>query len=1005
MATKKTSKIGFDPLSWMHDGDFEESPESVATERESGEKKSRQKAAPELKAESLKSTAVAPPKRRATTRKRATTTRRRTANKKAAPSEGKKFELVAASFAALLPQTDELATRFYKELFARHPEMKARLQSVEIDLQKKELMTVLSQLINNLNKPEARVAALQAMGEQYQRYGVDAEHYPKVASTLRDVMGEMAGELWRGEVAAVWTDTLNVVTKATIEADNEGAVEMATKNDNLMAQAGLINDILEHSPMNIMLADMDENIVFVNKRARETLLGLESELGKYLPGFKASEVVGGSIHRYHKDPAAIKALLAGLGPGSKRNGFITPGPFMFEHETRPLYDEKGEKTGYIVQWHDVTKQRAEEEQAQRLQRAIDRAQTAMMMIDRDLVITYTNDSTVQLVSKYKEPLSALYPRINFSDLVGVCIDDFHKNPAHQRRILDDPGNLPFDTDIHVGELVFHILVNAIHNLDGEYVGCTLEWEDVTELRAKELEVARLTSAVEGSTTAMMMCDMSGDITYANPAVIQLLTRHQEVLRQFFPGFDARNIVGSNFDQFHKNPAHQRALITDPSKMPHASNIKVGSVEFKLTLSAIIDPQGQQIGCALEWVDITEEMDAQRQIEKLINDAINGAVDERIDTHAYQGFMQGLGEGVNQLLDAVITPLRETMRIVQSMSENDLTQLMDGEYKGEYAVLQEAINGSIATLQSTVSEIRRSSKNISTASSEIAQGNTDLSQRTEEQAASLQETASSMEQLTSTVKQNADNAREANTLAATTRQQAEKGGEVVNHAIEAMAEINDSSRKISDIIGVIDEIAFQTNLLALNAAVEAARAGEQGRGFAVVASEVRNLAQRSAAAAKEIKTLIKDSVSKVEDGTRLVDESGNTLQEIVTMVKKVSNIIAEIAAASQEQSQGIEQVNKAVTHMDEATQQNAALVEEAAAASESLDEQCHSLDQMVRVFKLRDMGDEEDDSAPIKTAPAIATPTPVVHKPVVKQATAPTRNVNISLENDNEWEEF
>ncbi len=172
-------------------------------------------------------------------------------------------------------------------------------------------------------------------------------------------MGEMAGELWRGEVAAVWTDTLNVVIKTTTEAHKEGAVEMATKNDNLMAQTGLINDILEHSPMNIMLADIDENIVFVNKRARETLLGLESELGKYLPGFKADEVVGGSIHRYHKDPAAIKALLAGLGPGSKRNGFITPGPFMFEHETRPLYDEKGEKTGYIVQWHDVTKQRAE----------------------------------------------------------------------------------------------------------------------------------------------------------------------------------------------------------------------------------------------------------------------------------------------------------------------------------------------------------------------------------------------------------------------------------------------------------------------------------------------------------------------------------------------------------------------------------------------------------------------------------------------------------------------
>ncbi|VAW87663.1 Methyl-accepting chemotaxis protein I (serine chemoreceptor protein) [hydrothermal vent metagenome] len=673
--------------------------------------------------------------------------------------------------------------------------------------------------------------------------------------------------------------------RTIVNANQKGKGEMASKNDDLMSHLGMMNDILEHAPMNIMMADIDENIIFVNKKARDTLIGLESELQKYLPGFKAADVVGGSIHRYHQDPSVIKALLSGLGPGSKRNGFITPGPFVFEHETRPLYNEKGDKMGYVVQWHDITQQRAEES-----------------------------------------------------------------------------------------------------------------------------DIARLTSAIEGSTTAMMMCDMTGDITYANPAVTTLLSRHQEALRQFFPGFEARNLVGMNFDQFHKNPAHQRMLIVDPANMPYSNNIKVGALEFKLTLSAIIDPQGGQIGCTLEWVDITEEMDAQRQIEKLINNAINGVIDERIDTTAYHGFMRDTGNGINKLLDAVITPLREAIRVAQCMSENDLTQLMEGEYNGEYATLQESMNGSISTLQATVSEIRRSSKNISTASSEIAQGNADLSQRTEEQAASLEETASSMEELTSTVKQNADNAREANMLASTTRQQAEKGGEVVNHAIDAMAEINNSSRKIADIIGVIDEIAFQTNLLALNAAVEAARAGEQGRGFAVVASEVRNLAQRSAAAAKEIKVLIKDSVAKVEDGTHLVDESGNTLQEIVTMVKKVSDIISEIAAASQEQSQGIEQVNKAITHMDEATQQNAALVEEAAAASESLDEQCHSLNQMVRVFKLLDKDEEEDYSVTPEAAPVVSssatssvTPTAPISRARAKPLTAPTHNAN--MDSDDEWEEF
>src|SRR6266446_1740457 len=274
------------------------------------------------------------------------------------------------------------------------------------------------------------------------------------------------------------------------------------------------------------------------------------------------------------------------------------------------------------------------------------------------------------------------------------------------------------------------------------------------------------------------------------------------------------------------------------------------------------------------------------------------------------------------------------------------------------------------LRQIVGEIRQASGNVSNAASEIVQGNTELSQRTQEQAAALEETASSMEEMYSTVKQNADNARQANQLAASARSQAEEGGEVARKAVAAMADISHSSKKIADITSVIDGIAFQTNLLALNAAVEAARAGEQGRGFAVVADEVRKLAQRSAEAAKEIKTLIGDSVEKVEGGTRLVDETGQALIEIVTAVKKVSDIVAEIAAASQEQSAGIEQVNKAVMQMDEMTQQNAALVEEAAAASESVDSQAQSLRQLMEFFQVDTTRDETGhrDSASVAHAP-------------------------------------
>jgi len=298
---------------------------------------------------------------------------------------------------------------------------------------------------------------------------------------------------------------------------------------------------------------------------------------------------------------------------------------------------------------------------------------------------------------------------------------------------------------------------------------------------------------------------------------------------------------------------------------------------------------------------------------------------------------------------------ETMRVMEHLSKGELTQQMQGEYQGPFAKLKEAVNGSISNLFNMVNEINSASANLASGSSEIAQGNADLSQRTEEQASSLEETASSMEEMTSTVKQNSDNARQANQMASEARGQAEKGGAVVQNAIAAMAEINTSSKKIADIIGVIDEIAFQTNLLALNAAVEAARAGEQGRGFAVVAGEVRNLAQRSAGAAKEIKSLINDSVEKVDEGSKLVNESGSTLSEIVAAVQKVNDIISEIAASGEEQSSGIEQVNKAVMQMDEMTQQNAALVEEAASASESMEEQAKGLIRLMEFFNISDSG--------------------------------------------------
>ncbi|MEW5967800.1 MAG: methyl-accepting chemotaxis protein [Pseudomonadota bacterium] len=355
-----------------------------------------------------------------------------------------------------------------------------------------------------------------------------------------------------------------------------------------------------------------------------------------------------------------------------------------------------------------------------------------------------------------------------------------------------------------------------------------------------------------------------------------------------------------------------------------------------------------------------------------------------------------------LVRAITGSLDAAAKLARSVANGDLTQRIEVRSKDEIGQLMQALKDMNEALVRVVGKVRMGVETVATASNQIATGNLDLSSRTEEQASSLEETASSMEELTGTVKQNAENARQANQLVVSTADVAVKGGEVVGQVVDTMASIKESSRKIADIIGVIDGIAFQTNILALNAAVEAARAGEQGRGFAVVASEVRNLAQRSAGAAKEIKALIEDSVAKVDAGGHLVDEAGHTMQEIVASVKRVTDIMSEIAAASAEQSSGIEQVNQAITQMDDVTQQNAALVEEAAAAAESLQDQAAKLAEAVSVFRLEAGGYQTPAVA--KKPAARPKAMPAGRASSAKALAAPKKSAAAGGSND-EWEEF
>ncbi|PKO88234.1 MAG: diguanylate cyclase [Betaproteobacteria bacterium HGW-Betaproteobacteria-12] len=511
---------------------------------------------------------------------------------------------------------------------------------------------------------------------------------------------------------------------------------------------------------------------------------------------------------------------------------------------------------------------------------------------------------------------------------------------------------------------------------------------------------RIKVALDVTSNNVMVADPAGTIIYCNAAVLEMMRQAESDIRSVLPDFRADAILGSNFDRYHRQPAHQRNLLATLQGL-HRSEMSIGGRHFVLTASPIINEQGERLGAVVEWRDRTAEVEVEREVAGIIAAAVAGDFSKRLDHSRMSGFYRDLSAGINQLLEASSAALADVGAMLDRMSQGDLRQQIDGEYQGVLGKLKDDANSTVDNLQQIVLAIKGATDAINTAAKEIAAGNQDLSARTEEQASSLEETASSMEELTGTVKQNAQNARQASELAGAAQQVAVRGGEVVGQVVDTMSAIHRSSSKIGDIIGVIDGIAFQTNILALNAAVEAARAGEQGRGFAVVATEVRNLAQRSAAAAKEIKGLIADSVDKVEVGNRLVDQAGRTMEEVVGSIRRVANLMQDISEASREQSAGIEQVSLAISQMDEVTQQNAALVEQAAAAAESLEEQANALAREVAVFAL-----------PAQVMPALPAARPA-QRPALGQRepvrlsspSAAKTGLHLPAGSNDEWTEF
>jgi methyl-accepting chemotaxis protein len=465
------------------------------------------------------------------------------------------------------------------------------------------------------------------------------------------------------------------------------------------------------------------------------------------------------------------------------------------------------------------------------------------------------------------------------------------------------------------------------------------------------ENLRIRLALDQASVGALLTDSVGQIIYVNPMATRVLGARSAEIRQRSPEFDADALLGQRLGLFSdaSTDLDQRLAAL---KAPEKFELVYGEAVFDLNVSPVRDEAGAALGFVAEWLDRTTEAQIQQEIADVVGAASSGDLSKRMQASGRSGFYRLFADNLNTLLDKVNEGIREIRGVLGALAHGDLSRSITASMTGVFGEMKTDTNATVEHLREIVGQIQAAADSINTAAGEIAAGNLDLSSRTEQQAASLEQTASSMEELTATVQQNAESARKANELSAGAAGVAVQGGQVVGQVISVMGEIRTASKQIGDIIGTIDGIAFQTNILALNAAVEAARAGEAGRGFAVVASEVRALAQRSAEAAKEIKQLVGNSMDKVGAGSKLVDQAGATMQDIVRSVQQVTNLIAEISAASGEQSSGIAQVNLTVTQLDDMTQQNAALVEEAMASARSLEDQARDLVEAAAAFRLK-----------------------------------------------------
>jgi methyl-accepting chemotaxis protein len=575
------------------------------------------------------------------------------------------------------------------------------------------------------------------------------------------------------------------------------------------------------------------------------------------------------------------------------------------------FDELKEKLAQTESRLDKTEAARSKNQA-----LADNSPINILLADTDLNITYGNPASIKTLKTIEHllPFSA-------DEVVGSSVDAFHENPEMQRRILSNDKNLPHQAIISIGDEKADLLVTAVYDDDGQYIGPMVTWEIVTARLKSEAASAEKSAIVENVPINIMLADVDGTIVYMNPSSFDTLKTIENKLP-----VRVEDIVGGSYDVFHENPAHQRKLLSDPRNLPYQAEIKVDTDTLALNASAIYDVDGNYAGPMVTWEVITEQKAAaQREQDNQERD--------------------------REMQETLRCKVDNLLQVVNAAAQGDLTQ--DIVVEGEETV--DELAGGLKTmfndLRGVISQVVEGADQFTEGSRVVAESAQTVANGAQSQSASVEEMSASIEELARSIEAVKDNADGANQAAGETNELAEKGGEAVQKSVEAMERIKASSGQIGEIIQVISEIAGQTNLLALNAAIEAARAGEHGLGFAVVADEVRKLAERSSEAAKEISTLIKESTQRVEEGALLSEETGKSLTQIIDGVRGTAVKISEIADSTVEQSQSANEVSSAIVQISQITEQSAAGSEEMASSSEELGAQASSLRELVGRFKV------------------------------------------------------